>query len=133
MEEELGGLLFSRERSNTHLTALGRLIEPHLSEVVARTGKAQQAAARFLKLEKAHLAVGVMCAIAPMQFVSFLGRFRADNPGVEVTLLEGVPDWLCDLLLKGELDVVLMAVPTAFRHLCGPRNSTWSDSLSPAR
>ena len=27
MEEELGGLLFSRERNNTHVTELGRLIE----------------------------------------------------------------------------------------------------------
>jgi hypothetical protein len=30
MEDELGGLLFSRERSNTHLTKLGGLLEPHL-------------------------------------------------------------------------------------------------------
>jgi hypothetical protein len=63
MEEELGGLLFSRERNNTHLTELGRLIEPHLAEVVARAGQAKQTAARFLKLEDAHLAVGVMCTI----------------------------------------------------------------------
>ena len=33
MEDELGGLLFSRERNNTHLTELGRLLEPHLTEV----------------------------------------------------------------------------------------------------
>ncbi|MEI9987673.1 MAG: LysR family transcriptional regulator [Aliidongia sp.] len=38
MEEELGGLLFSRERNNTHLTELGRLIQPHLAEVAAQTG-----------------------------------------------------------------------------------------------
>ena len=115
MEDELGGLLFSRERSNTHLTELGRLIEPHLAEVMARTGEAKQAAARFLNLEKAHLALGVMCTIAPVQFVSFLGRFRVANPGVEITLLEGVPDRLCDLLLKGELDVALMARPDGFQ------------------
>jgi LysR family transcriptional regulator, hydrogen peroxide-inducible genes activator len=57
MEEELGGLLFSRERNNTHLTELGRLIEPHLTEVVAQAGQAKQTAARFLKLEEAHLAL----------------------------------------------------------------------------
>lgn len=114
MEDELGGLLFSRERNNTHMTELGRLIEPHLAEVVARTGEVKQTAARFLKLEKANLALGVMCTIAPVQFVSFLGRFRADNPGVEVTLLEGVPNRLCDLLVKGELDVALMARPDGF-------------------
>jgi LysR family transcriptional regulator, hydrogen peroxide-inducible genes activator len=114
MEDELGGLLFSRERNNTHMTELGRLIEPHLAEVVAQTGDVKRTAARFLKLEKANLALGVMCTIAPVQFVSFLGRFRADNPGVEVTLLEQVPERLCNLLVSGELDVALMARPGGF-------------------
>lgn len=114
MEEELGGPLFTRERSNTRLTELGRLIEPHLSEAVARTGQAKQTAARFLRLEQAHLALGVMCSVAPVQFVSFMSRFRVDNPGLEITLLEKMPDELCNLLMKGEIDVALMARPDGF-------------------
>ena len=114
MEDELGGLLFSRERNNTHMTDLGRLIEPHLTEVIAQAGEVKQTAARFLKLEEANLALGVMCTIAPVQFVSFLGHFRADNPGIEMTLLEAVPDRLCDMLVKGELDLALMARPDGF-------------------
>lgn len=114
MEDELGGLLFSRERNNTHMTELGRLIEPHLSEVAARAGAAKRTAARFIRLEQAHLALGVMCTISPLQFVSFLGRFRADNPGIEITLTEAVPDRLCELLVKGDLDVALMARPAGF-------------------
>jgi len=115
MEEELGGLLFSRERNNTHLTELGRLIEPHLAEAVAQAGQAKQTAARFLKLEEAHLTLGVMCTIAPVQFVSFLGRFRSENPGVEVTVLEGVPGQLCSSLIEGKLDLGLMAHPDGFQ------------------
>jgi LysR family transcriptional regulator, hydrogen peroxide-inducible genes activator len=114
MEDELGGLLFSRERNNTHMTELGRLIEPHLTEVIANAGMAKNIATRFLTLEKASLALGVMCSVAPVQFVSFLSRFKADNPGVEIALLEAVPDRLCELLLKGELDVALMARPDGF-------------------
>ena len=114
MEEELGGLLFSRERNNTHLTELGRLIEPHLAEIIVRAGEAKQTAARFIKLEKAQLSLGVMCTISPLQFVSFLSRFRADNPGVEITLLEDVPNQLSDLLVRGELDLAIMARPDGF-------------------
>jgi LysR family hydrogen peroxide-inducible transcriptional activator len=114
MEEELGGLLFSRERNNTHVTELGRLISPHLFEALTRANVAEQMAARFLKLEKAHLALGVMCTISPIQFVAFLGRFRADNPGIEVSLLEATPDRLSELLQKGELDIALMARPSGF-------------------
>ena len=47
MEDELGGLLFSRERSNTHLTELGRMLEPHLTEVLARTQAAKETAQAF--------------------------------------------------------------------------------------
>ncbi len=114
MEDELGGLLFARERGNTHMTDLGRLIEPHLAEVIARTGEVKRSAARFLKLEKASLALGVMCTIAPTQFVRFLDRFRRDNPGIEITLLEAVPDRLCKLLEAGVVDVALMARPDDF-------------------
>jgi DNA-binding transcriptional LysR family regulator len=114
MEDKLGGLLFSREPNNTHMTELGRLIEPHLTEIMAQAGEAKQTATRFLKLEGASLSVGTMCTIAPVPFVYFLDRFRADNPGIAVTLLEGVPDQLCDLLAKGELDVALMARPDGF-------------------
>ena len=114
MEDELGGLLFSRERNNTHLTELGRMLMPHLSEVLTRTQAAKETAQRFLRLDSAHLKLGVMCTIGPVRFVSFLSCFRADNPGIEITLTEAVPDRLCDLLAKGELDVALIARPDGF-------------------
>jgi DNA-binding transcriptional LysR family regulator len=114
MEDELGGLLFSRERNNTHLTELGRLLEPHLTEVLTRTQAAKESARRFLRLDSAHLRLGVMCTIGPVRFVSFLSRFRADNPGVELTLVEQTPEHLSELLAKGEIDVALMARPDGF-------------------
>jgi DNA-binding transcriptional LysR family regulator len=46
--------------------------------------------------------------------VNFLDRFRADNPGIEITMLEAVPDELCELLVKGKTDVALMARPDSF-------------------
>ena len=47
MEDELGGLLFSRERGNTHLTELGRMLEPHLREVLDRTHAAKETRIAF--------------------------------------------------------------------------------------
>jgi LysR family hydrogen peroxide-inducible transcriptional activator len=52
IEHELGGLLFSRERNNTHLTQLGRLIEQHLAKIMAQAGTAKRSAERFIKLER---------------------------------------------------------------------------------
>src|SRR5438309_2873718 len=42
LEDELGGLLFSREPNNTHISDLGRLIEPHLTEIVTHAGEAKR-------------------------------------------------------------------------------------------
>jgi LysR family hydrogen peroxide-inducible transcriptional activator len=114
MEGELGGLLFSRERSNTHLTELGRLMQPHLEEVMARTKAAKDSASRFLRLESAHLRLGVMCTVGPLRFVGFLNRFRADHPGIELMLNESVPARLTEALLQGELDMAVMAQPDGF-------------------
>ncbi|HVC59892.1 MAG TPA: LysR family transcriptional regulator [Acetobacteraceae bacterium] len=121
MEGELGGLLFYRERNNTHLTELGRMLEPHLLEMMARAEAAKDTATRFLRLDGARLRLGVMCTIGPMRFVNFLARFRSHHPGVDITLTDAVPDRLCELLEQGALDVTLMARPDGFAACLQPQ------------
>src|SRR5258707_5209503 len=107
MEDEMGGLLFSRERGNTHLTDLGRLVEPQFAEMVARAEGVKQSAARFLRLDGTQLNLGVMYTIGPMRFVGFLNQFRTTHPGIELTMVDTVPLRLTDMLIKGELDVAV--------------------------
>jgi LysR family transcriptional regulator, hydrogen peroxide-inducible genes activator len=116
LEEELGGLLFRRERSQTHLTDLGRLVKPQLEDILHQTDAASRAARAFLKLEHAPLSVGVMCTIGPARFVSFLTEFRKKNPGIRLTLLEAPPQRLSELLLDGKIDVAIMAQPEPFHE-----------------
>lgn len=121
MEDEMGGLLFTRERSNIQLTELGRILEPHLSEMMARAAAAKDTATRFLRLDGAQLRLGVMCTIGPVRFVNFLARFRASHPAIDITLTEAVPDRLCELLEQGALDVTLMARPDGFAASLQPQ------------
>ena len=114
LEEEFGGLLFRRERHLTHLTDLGRLMRPQLEQVWSRTEVAKTTAKSFLKLEDAALNVGLMCTIGPLRGIGFLNTFQRDNPGIDVTLLEGVPDKLSELLHAGSLDIAVMAQPGPF-------------------
>ena len=44
LEEELGGLLLRRERKLTHLTDFGRLIEPHLRQMLTDAEAAKSTA-----------------------------------------------------------------------------------------
>lgn len=116
LEEELGGLLLRRERKLTHLTDFGRLIEPHLRQLAADAEAAKTTAKRFLNLQQAEIRLGVMCTIGPARFMGFLARFGGANPGCDLTLVEGVPAGLSQMLLQGELDLVVMAQPDAFNE-----------------
>jgi len=116
LEAELGGLLFRRERNLTHVTDFGRLIRPHLERIMADAEAVKETARGFLKLENAPVNLGVMCSVGPSRFMSFLGSFRQSNPGVELTLIEGMPNQLCDYLLDGRLDLAVMAAPGGFNE-----------------
>src|SRR6516225_6189820 len=114
LEDELGGLLLRRERKLTHLTDFGRLIEPHLRQLLADAEAAKTTAKRFLNLQEAQIRLRVMCTVGPARFMSFLAGFRAATPGCEITLVEGVPERLSDLLLQAELALAVMAQPESF-------------------
>lgn len=114
LEEELGGLLLRREHNLTHLTDFGRLIRPHLEQLAANAEAAKSTAKQFLKMENASISLGVMCTVGPARFMSFLAEFRQAHPGCEITVVEGVPARLADLLMEGRLDIAVMAQPHAF-------------------
>ena len=81
LEEELGGLLFRRERKYTHMTDLGHLVRPQLEAILAQSERAKSTAKSFLQLKDAPLKLGVMCTIGPMRFIGFLADLRARSSG----------------------------------------------------
>src|SRR5689334_24985365 len=64
LEDELGGPLFHRERNNTHLTELGRRVEPHLRRVADAVSIAREEAGSFAKLAAPVLRLGVAQSIS---------------------------------------------------------------------
>ena len=111
LEEELGALLFRRERKYTHMTDLGHLVRPQLEAILAQSEQAKTTAKSFLQLKDAPLKLGVMCTIGPMRFIGFLSTFSHDQPGIEVSLMESVPDRLAQSLMEGEIDIAIMTDP----------------------
>jgi DNA-binding transcriptional LysR family regulator len=114
LEEELGGLLFRRERLQTSLTPLGRLVRPQLEEIASRAKGVGLAARHFLKLENAPLRVGAMCTIGPAIITRFLKEFSQRNPTVEITLRDGTAKSLTQLLLDDAIDFAITAQPDPF-------------------
>ncbi|WP_027998754.1 LysR family transcriptional regulator [Sinorhizobium arboris] len=114
LEDEVGGLLFRRERNLTHLTDLGNLLRPRFQSILDELSGVRQEASRFLCLEDAHVKVGVMCTIGPRRFTGLLTDFNVRHRGIQLQLVEGVPLGLSELLGAGEIDVAIMASSDQF-------------------
>ncbi len=112
LEGELGGPLFRRERGRTGLTQLGQMMKPYLEETLATAETARREAARFGKLERAPLTLGVMCTIGPSRLVPLVNRLATRVPGLEFKLREGHGRDMVDLLLAGEVDAAMVGLPS---------------------
>lgn len=112
LEEELGGPLFRREGRRTHLTDLGRLVRPRLTEALSLTKIAREEALDFSQLEKAVLKLGCMCTISPRLIAPLIENLCRDEGRVRVTLQEDTGQQLTQRMMDGDLDICLMALPS---------------------
>lgn len=108
LEDELGGLLFNRERNQTHLTELGRIMEPHLREVMDQARTARARASSFFALRSAKLKLGVARGVSFKLLDDTLRRFVAAYPDTEIALHDERPLDLREALRRGELEIVLL-------------------------
>lgn len=108
LEDELGGPLFHRERNNTHLTELGRLMEPHLKEVLDQAQSARRRASAFFELKTARLRLGVSRGVPLGPLDETLAQYAAACPETEIHLLDDRPAALREASVRGDLEVILL-------------------------
>jgi LysR family transcriptional regulator, hydrogen peroxide-inducible genes activator len=107
LEAELGGALFHRERANTHLSELGRMVQPHLEQVWAEAQATKSLATGFRKLVQTKLRLGVMCTIAPDHLIDLFVGLKARHPGIEPEIVDASARQLDERLLSGDLEVAI--------------------------
>src|SRR5689334_10179921 len=111
LEHELGGPLFHRERGNTHLSELGRMMLPYLQSVEESARAARDQARAVKRLERATLTIGTMCTIGPQLISELLVQFRTQHPDVEVQIIDAGGPQMVEMLEKGDLEVAIVGVP----------------------
>lgn len=111
LEDELGGPLFRREGRTTHLTELGRMVRPRLEQALSLTEAARAEALDFSEMVNATLNLGCMCTIAPTSVMSLIEFFSRQAPQLGLNLREASGHRLVELLIAGEIDVALVALP----------------------
>lgn len=107
LEEELGGILLHRERANTHLSELGHMVLPYLTQVYEQTKVVKEQAINYTRLQHTALKLGVMCTVAPTHLVDLIGDVQRRNHGIELQILDASARELQGRLLKGDLEVAL--------------------------
>jgi DNA-binding transcriptional LysR family regulator len=111
LEAELGGPLFHRERGNTHLSELGRMMLPYLQAVIEQTRAAKENAKALAKLDRALLTIGAMCTISASLVADLIARFSAQHPEVEVHIHDGGAPQMIEALEKGALEIGIIGLP----------------------
>ena len=111
LEIETGAPVFYREGRRLLMTELGRMLKPHLEQVLAGTQTARDIARNFKLLRQAPLRVGVMTTIGPVRVSRFFKRFHQYYPGVELTVRDAALPMLLRELEGGELDIAVISTP----------------------
>jgi LysR family hydrogen peroxide-inducible transcriptional activator len=111
LEEELGGPLFHRERANTHLSELGKIVQPYLEQVMAQTDEVKRSAKDFAQLKKTTLKLGVMCTIAPTHLLGLLQAVKSRHPEIELELHDAGAGVLQERLIAGDLEAAIYCLP----------------------
>jgi DNA-binding transcriptional LysR family regulator len=111
LEDGLGLPLFNREGRKVSLTTAGEYFLVHAKRLLAGLKEADDAMARFRKLQSGVLTVG-MVSTAKYFLPRLLTRFNEEFPGLELRLqVSSNREQLVGLLQAGEVDLAVMGRP----------------------
>jgi DNA-binding transcriptional LysR family regulator len=111
LEEEFGGPLVHRERVNTHLTELGRMVRPHLAEVYENAQLARKEAGELRKSQRTKLKLGVMCTIAPAPLLVLIDCLGRHHPDLDLEVIDSTARELEERLKHGQLEIAIYCRP----------------------
>ena len=108
LEEELGGQLFARERSLTHLTDLGRSMIPHLQKTLRSAQEAKENALEFRLQTAAPLTLGLARGLSLTPILWAIRELGRKLSGFTLTISDGDQGEIIDRLLRGQVDIAVI-------------------------
>jgi LysR family hydrogen peroxide-inducible transcriptional activator len=117
LERRLGQPLLNRLGRRVVLTDAGRLLLERAQAILAAVDEAERRLMDSDGLEAGRLAVGAIPTIAPYLLPLALEGFTQRHPNIELTVQEDVTRNLVAAVVEGELDLALVALPIADKHV----------------
>jgi DNA-binding transcriptional LysR family regulator len=111
LEAELGGRLFHRERNQTHLSELGRMMLPYIQSIQAQADAARVRAKSAGRMKNVELKLCAMCTLTPSLLADFIVSFQRANGGVELNVSDGAAKQVLHQLSAGEREIGILGYP----------------------
>lgn len=105
LEEELGGELFRRERGLTHMTDLGRMMLPLLTQSYESANAAKQLAASYKKVSCAPLRLALSHTVNLQLLIGPLTELVRAFPGLELKFSRSTAPLVEEALKSGEAEL----------------------------
>lgn len=107
LEGELGGDLFRRERSLTHITDLGRAVLPALKQCYESTVAARDLAKAYLKEGQAPLHLALSRTLDLAHISPLLAELARAFPRIEIRIFRGPPHEIAEKLKGGDVEIAV--------------------------
>lgn len=111
LEDELGVALFERSKTRVQPTPLGERIITQAQKVLEQTSAIKDIAVAGKDQLSSPLKVGAIFTIGPYLFPQFIPPLQEIAPGMPLYIEEGYTATLRQRLRKGDLDVIIVALP----------------------
>ncbi|MGH1439915.1 MAG: hydrogen peroxide-inducible genes activator [Cellvibrionaceae bacterium] len=111
LEEELGVALFERSKTRVSPTPMGELIVTQAQKVLEQTSAIKDIASMGKDQLSSPLKVGAIFTIGPYLFPKFIPKLQEIAPKMPLYVEEGFTATLRQRLRKGDLDVIIVALP----------------------
>ncbi len=109
LERAAGVPLLIRDGNSVALTTIGRTLVDHTERILVELRAAEAAVGREGELVTGQLRVGVPFREGPPIMSRALSEARAQHPGLEIRLASITDENGCELVRRGDLDVVILS------------------------
>ena len=112
-EEQLGFMLFVRNRGGVRLTAGGEALLPTVREVLQVNEKLKQQAAKLLGLESGTVRIGAFGSVSVAWMPKIVRSFAEIYPNIEVVIEQGGYGDVVEWITKSKVDLGFVTLPAA--------------------
>ncbi|MES1982505.1 MAG: hydrogen peroxide-inducible genes activator [Pseudomonadota bacterium] len=113
LEEELGVQIFERSRTGVSITAMGELIVAQAQLVLEETARIKVIASQGRNQLRGALKIGAIYTVGPYLLPALIPILKRRAPEMPLDVEENLTANLQELLLRGQLDVIVIALPFA--------------------